>query len=298
MKVGRVLLVFLLFTGALVASENPDYPAYYPGGSTGKWLVGNTSGMEKWMGKNRMSGNNPPLRRGGGTEHSGTISDMMDNHRIFYSSEGASAHTSLLENPTPRFKAAVNHPLQIDDPRMLSLATDNPNTVIFRRENRPHPVGRKMPLNQNRFYRENNIHGKSSFHQNQTNHSSSPRLTSSSSLAQSGVRVRNRSSFPGESDSLLNRTLHFALFPNYPNPFNQSTTIRFTLFTPVWVTLEVFNLLGQSVRTLIDRKLAAGSHAVEWDGCSKTGLPVPSGVYFYRLKAGRFVQIRRMILIR
>jgi len=86
---------------------------------------------------------------------------------------------------------------------------------------------------------------------------------------------------------------HFSLQQNYPNPFNPSTTIRYALPKTVHVTLAIFNTLGQTVADLVDEEQETGFHQVEFDA---SGLA--SGVYFYRLMAGGFVQTNRLILLR
>lgn len=85
----------------------------------------------------------------------------------------------------------------------------------------------------------------------------------------------------------------FRLYPNYPNPFNPTTTIAFDLPEAETVLLEVFNLLGERVATLVSGALAAGSYRYEWDGGN-----LASGIYIYRLQAGDFVQSRKMVLLR
>ncbi len=85
----------------------------------------------------------------------------------------------------------------------------------------------------------------------------------------------------------------FALNQNYPNPFNPSTVIGFALPRAGHVQLEVFNVLGQTVATLVDRRMAAGSHQVEFDGAN-----MPSGIYFYRLKHAEGAETKKMILIK
>ena len=85
----------------------------------------------------------------------------------------------------------------------------------------------------------------------------------------------------------------FALRPNYPNPFNPSTTIVVELPEACDVRLEVFSLTGQRVASLIDAPLAAGIHRAVWDSRGD----LASGVYFYRLRAGRFTTSRRMLLL-
>ena len=86
---------------------------------------------------------------------------------------------------------------------------------------------------------------------------------------------------------------HFILDQNYPNPFNPSTTIRYGLPHTSNVTLTVFNTLGQLVAQLVNGEQEAGYHEVRFDG---TGLS--SGVYFYRLKAGDFVETKRLMLMK
>jgi len=90
----------------------------------------------------------------------------------------------------------------------------------------------------------------------------------------------------------------YALLPNVPNPFNPSTQIRFDLPLSGWVELTVYDMLGQTVRTLVSSTLAAGNHQVEWDGRNASGVQVSSGVYFYRLQVGEYRQMRRMMLIK
>jgi len=85
----------------------------------------------------------------------------------------------------------------------------------------------------------------------------------------------------------------FALQQNYPNPFNPNTAIRFDLTKPSFVTLEVKNVLGQTVATLVNAYKTAGSHVVDFDASQ-----LVSGVYWYRLKAGGVQQTRKMLLMR
>jgi hypothetical protein len=85
----------------------------------------------------------------------------------------------------------------------------------------------------------------------------------------------------------------FALEQNFPNPFNPSTTIAFSLPRQSRVTLKVFNVVGEEISTLVDQELSAGRYEAHWDAGQMNG-----GVYFYRLQAGAFVQTRKLILIR
>lgn len=85
----------------------------------------------------------------------------------------------------------------------------------------------------------------------------------------------------------------FVLEPNYPNPFNPSTEIRFGLPEATTVRLVIYNMVGQEVARLVDQPLPAGTHAVQWDA---SGLP--SGAYLYRLTAGSFTDVRQMVLLK
>ena len=85
---------------------------------------------------------------------------------------------------------------------------------------------------------------------------------------------------------------------NQPNPFNPDTRIFFTLDTPAKVKLEVFNVLGQHVVTLVDEALPAGEHEAYWDGRNGSGYPAASGVYFYRLETPRSAQSKMMLLLK
>lgn len=90
----------------------------------------------------------------------------------------------------------------------------------------------------------------------------------------------------------------FALYQNYPNPFNPSTEIRFELPRTSEVELTVYNLLGQEIKTLTDGRLPAGSHSVIWDGTNNEGTAVSSGIYFYRLQAGEYLDRKKMVLLK
>ncbi len=90
----------------------------------------------------------------------------------------------------------------------------------------------------------------------------------------------------------------FALAQNFPNPFNPLTAIRYSVRDRSKVTLTVYNLLGQEVRTLVDEMQEPGYRQVQWDGRDHHGRTVSSGLYLYRLRAGNFVQTKKMILMK
>ena len=99
------------------------------------------------------------------------------------------------------------------------------------------------------------------------------------------------SSFPGD----------FVLEQNYPNPFNPATNIEIAIpvsASNVRVQLDIFNLAGQRVRLLLDEVKAPGNYSFSWNGTSDKGETVASGIYFYQIKAGSFVQTRKMIFMR
>jgi hypothetical protein len=89
-----------------------------------------------------------------------------------------------------------------------------------------------------------------------------------------------------------------ALGQNFPNPFNERTSLPFDLSSVGKVRLILYNALGERVRTLVDETHAAGAHLVAWDGRDDRGRPVASGVYVAELQAGSFVQARRIVLLR
>lgn len=90
----------------------------------------------------------------------------------------------------------------------------------------------------------------------------------------------------------------FTLNQNFPNPFNPSTTIRFTLDHRAPVTIRIYSIEGKLVRTLTQKELEAGTHEVNWDAKDDSGFPLPSGVYTYSLGTGLNLEARKMVLIR
>jgi len=93
-------------------------------------------------------------------------------------------------------------------------------------------------------------------------------------------------------------TTGVALSQNVPNPFNPTTSIGFDLVQPGMVDLRVYNVAGQEVRTLATKFFPAGSHSMEWDGRDALGNQLPSGVYFYQLRSGNFVEKRKMVMLK
>jgi len=86
---------------------------------------------------------------------------------------------------------------------------------------------------------------------------------------------------------------------NFPNPFNPTTTIHFsTTENSVKTELTIYNMKGQKVKTLINEHLSAGYHSIEWSGKDDTGSEVASGLYFYKMKAGKYNSIKKMLMLK
>ena len=116
--------------------------------------------------------------------------------------------------------------------------------------------------------------------------------------------------FPGEDNPIAVSTVtassednqflpkEFALFQNYPNPFNPNTQISFNVPTAEFVTLRVYNLLGQDVKMLANKVMTPGKYTFEWNGTDLLNNDAASGVYFYELRGETFVSRKKMLLIR
>jgi choice-of-anchor B domain-containing protein len=90
----------------------------------------------------------------------------------------------------------------------------------------------------------------------------------------------------------------YALGENYPNPFNPSTSIPYQLPQPGDVRIEIYNMLGQKVKTLVNNKKEPGYYTASWEGLNDNGFQVSSGIYLYRIEAGEFSSVRKMILMK
>ena len=97
---------------------------------------------------------------------------------------------------------------------------------------------------------------------------------------------------------LRNLPTEYHLSHNYPNPFNPETTIKFQLPEPGHVTLKIYNMLGQVVRTLVAEQKKAGYYRVNWDGRDNRRVLCANGVYLYRLKAGNYEKTRKMVMLK
>ncbi|UCD64187.1 MAG: T9SS type A sorting domain-containing protein [Candidatus Zixiibacteriota bacterium] len=101
---------------------------------------------------------------------------------------------------------------------------------------------------------------------------------------------------PGSEQPTL--PIQYSLKQNYPNPFNPTTTIKFTLPRRSDVKIDIFNILGQRVVTILDETRPAGQHSVVWDGTDENNRPVSTGLYFYRIEAGDYVSSKKMLLLK
>ena len=90
----------------------------------------------------------------------------------------------------------------------------------------------------------------------------------------------------------------FALNQNYPNPFNPVTVIEYSVPSRAQVTIEIFNVLGQKIRTLVHEEKSPGYYRIDWDGTDQSGGLISTGVYLYRFKAGDFAQTKKMLLLK
>lgn len=113
------------------------------------------------------------------------------------------------------------------------------------------------------------------------------------------VIVGTESFARSESGGIELKTFENELRANYPNPFGQSTTLAYTLEDDREVRIEIYDVLGRRVRTLVrGEKQEAGLHEAEWRGRTQFGKPAGSGVYFYRIEAGDFTATKKMVLVR
>ena len=90
----------------------------------------------------------------------------------------------------------------------------------------------------------------------------------------------------------------YALYQNYPNPFNPVTTIRYDLPERAVVSIRIFDIKGRIVRTLVQETHDPGRRVVVWDATNQNGEDVSAGMYMYMIQAGKFSQVRKMLLLK
>ena len=120
--------------------------------------------------------------------------------------------------------------------------------------------------------------------------------------------VYNYQTFPGNfsmtpiptavDEDITEIPAQYELSQNYPNPFNPGTTIAFVIPKAQDVKLEIYNMLGRRVKTLVEDKMQAGAHKVAWDGTNDLGKAVASGTYIYKLRTESFTETKRLVLVR
>jgi len=101
-----------------------------------------------------------------------------------------------------------------------------------------------------------------------------------------------------ENDQTTRRPSEFELSQNYPNPFNPETKIEYALKKTGHVTLYIYNVLGEKVKTLLDQDQPAGFYQINWDGKNDNGKPISSGIYLYKLEVNGFSEAKRMLLLK
>jgi len=99
--------------------------------------------------------------------------------------------------------------------------------------------------------------------------------------------------YSDEIEVEVNGQLTFGLEQNYPNPFNPSTNIKYSVPENGFVNLSVYNLVGEEVSVLVSGQVNAGFYEIEFDATT-----LPSGIYFYKLQAGNFVEIKKLVLMK
>jgi len=90
----------------------------------------------------------------------------------------------------------------------------------------------------------------------------------------------------------------FALHNSYPNPFNPVTNIRYDIPEISDVTIEIYNLAGQKIKTLVSNEHQPGRYKIQWNATNDLGSPVSTGMYIYRIKAKDFISVKRLLLMK
>jgi flagellar hook assembly protein FlgD len=91
---------------------------------------------------------------------------------------------------------------------------------------------------------------------------------------------------------------HLSLLQNYPNPFNPVTTLRYELSQESFVKITIYDMLGNVVNNLVNRNQRMGYKSVQWNATNDQGQPVSTGLYFYTIQAGGFIQTKKMLLLK
>jgi len=89
-----------------------------------------------------------------------------------------------------------------------------------------------------------------------------------------------------------------ALHQNYPNPFNPTTQIKYDLPEDALVTINIYDLMGRSIKSLVNSQQSAGYRSIQWNATNNLGEPVSAGMYIYTIQAGQFRQTKKMVLLK
>jgi len=92
--------------------------------------------------------------------------------------------------------------------------------------------------------------------------------------------------------------MEYNLYNNHPNPFNAVSTINYNLPDDIMVNIIIYDVLGRFVKEMVNNYQSAGYKSIVWDGTNDKGAPVSAGVYFYSIQAGRFMQTKKMVLLK
>ncbi|MCP4634237.1 MAG: T9SS type A sorting domain-containing protein [candidate division Zixibacteria bacterium] len=111
-----------------------------------------------------------------------------------------------------------------------------------------------------------------------------------------GLRFKTTSVVDVEDNPVI--PLEFALYQNYPNPFNPTTRIEYSLERHSNVSLIIYNILGQRVNKIVNENQEAGQYTVDWNGLDDNGIETASGIYFYKIVAGDFIEVKKMVLLK
>ena len=98
-----------------------------------------------------------------------------------------------------------------------------------------------------------------------------------------------------ENDNFLEK---FVLYPNYPNPFNPTTTIRYNIPKSSFVNITIYDIMGRNTKTLVNQRQNVGSNSVIWDSTNDYNKPVTAGMYLYQIKAGSYINTNKMVLLK
>jgi flagellar hook assembly protein FlgD len=91
---------------------------------------------------------------------------------------------------------------------------------------------------------------------------------------------------------------NFLLYPNFPNPFNPTTTLRYDLPQNSFVNITIYDLNGREVKKLVRSEQVSGNHSLTWNGTNDQGKLLSAGVYLYQIQSGEFVQTKKMVLMK